>query len=107
MIILILIFHYQRGYYRVDPSLGPNASWELVDHFIPNVESSVKAWLETPESKKLIDEIATKLVVPLPKEPPKPVEPHDMDPPPANPGTHKPNEQCEKPRPSTMDNYLK
>ncbi|KAF8628099.1 hypothetical protein AX15_004098 [Amanita polypyramis BW_CC] len=104
------------GYVRVDPPL--KMGWELVDCFYPDVEKNFKEWLASSEGKQLVQTTAKKLVK---EKPPKPAvnpvkpaqpavnpggKPANEVPPVAPPGTLKPHPACERPRPTTMDEYL-
>ncbi|KAF8622973.1 hypothetical protein AX15_006599, partial [Amanita polypyramis BW_CC] len=90
--------------------------WELVDCFYSDVEKNFKEWLASSDGKQLVQTTAKKLVE---EKPPKPVEEKPQDPvvrptgdpknevpPTAASGTHKPHPACEKPRPTSMNEYL-
>ena len=94
-------------YYRVDPPLGIN-NIDLVDFFYADlVEKAVRDWLDTPEQKQYICDIASQLVnldiAPVTAEQVREREP-PPPPPDTNPGY---NPQLDKKRPETMMDYLK
>lgn len=98
------IFVVYSDYIQIDPPLGIE-SWELVDIFeSAKVEAAIKKYIGEPEGKLQIDAIAALLVVPAKKEDPS--KPEEITPP-KEEGCLPANPDCDKPRPTTEEDWLK